>query len=78
MIEGHIEIDVPAGVPVWDVDPYDTAVLSDPEDYYAELRSKGPFAYISRYSMLALHRYAHIFQEAQRETAKKMGQILTG
>ena len=48
MIEGHNEIYVPAGVPVWDVDPYDPAVLSDPWDYYAELRSKGPFAYIPR------------------------------
>ena len=25
-----------------------------------------------------LNRYAHIFQEAQRENAQKMGQILTG
>lgn len=69
MIEGHIEIDVPAGVPVWDVDPYDTAVLSDPEDYYAELRSKGPFAYISRYSMLACGRYEEtkeVFSDWQR------------
>ncbi|MCH8893285.1 MAG: cytochrome P450 [Chloroflexi bacterium] len=57
MIEGHNEIDVPAGVPVWDVDPYDPAVLSDPLAYYAELRSKGPFAYISRYSVLACGRY---------------------
>ena len=69
MIEGHIEIDVPAGVPVWDVDPYDTAVLSDPEDYYAELRSKGPFAYLSRYSMLACGRYEEtkeVFSDWQR------------
>ena len=57
MIEGHIEIDVPAGVPVWDVDPYDPAILSGPTEYYAELRSKGPFAYLSRYSILACGRY---------------------
>ena len=57
MIEGHKEIEVPAGVPVWDVDPYDPAVLSDPADYYAKLRSKGPFAYISKYSALACGRY---------------------
>jgi len=28
--------------------------------------------------VMTLNRYAHIFQEAQRETAKKMGEILTG
>lgn len=57
MIEGHKEIEVPADVPVWDVDPYDPAVLADPLDYYAELRSKGPFAYIPKYSILTCGRY---------------------
>jgi cytochrome P450 len=57
MIEGHREIDAPVGVPVWDVDPYDSALLIDPSDYYAELRSKGPFAYLPRYSVLACGRY---------------------
>jgi|GEM_PF-3282706 integrase len=28
--------------------------------------------------VMTLNRYAHIFQESQRETAKKMGEILTG
>ena len=28
--------------------------------------------------VMTSNRYAHIFREAQRETAKKMGQILTG
>ena len=57
MIEGHKEIDAPAGVPVWDVDPYDPAILTDPNDYYSELRSKGPFVYIPKYSVLACGRY---------------------
>lgn len=57
MIDGHKAIDVPAGVPVWDVDPYDPAVLTDPLDYYVELRSKGPFAFIPGYSVLACGRY---------------------
>ena len=57
ILEGHKEIDVPAGVPVWDIDPYDPAVLTNPTDYYGELRSKGPFAYIPRYSILACGRY---------------------
>ena len=69
MIEGHKEIEVPAGVPTWDVDPYDPAVLIDPTDYYAELRAKGPFAYISRYSVLACGRYEEtneVFSDWQR------------
>ena len=57
MIEGHKEIDVPADVPVWNIDPYDPAILTDPADYYGELRAKGPFAYIPRYSILACGRY---------------------
>lgn len=57
MIEGHIAIDPPAGVPVWDIDPYDSAILRDPDDYYAQLRSKGPFAFIPKYSILACGRH---------------------
>lgn len=57
MIEGHIAPQVPDGVPVWDVDPYDPAILSDPQGYYADLRDKGPFAYIPRYGILACGRY---------------------
>lgn len=56
-IEGHKEIRSPAGVMKWNVDPYEPAILSDPSDYYSELRSKGPFAYISKYSVLARGRY---------------------
>ena len=41
MIEGHLAIDPPAGVPVWDVDPYDEAILASPAPYWAELRAKG-------------------------------------
>ncbi len=57
IIEGHYEIEVPEGVPVWDVDPYDVDILQDPDEYYAELRSKGPFVYIPKYSILACGRY---------------------
>lgn len=58
LIEGHIVIEPPEGVPVWDVDPYDPEILANPNEYYAELRSKGPFAYIPKYSILACGRYA--------------------
>lgn len=57
MIEGHQQIDPPAGVPVWDVDPYDPALLTDPSRYYAELRSNGSFSFIPKYSILACGRY---------------------
>ena len=69
MIEGHKEIEVPAGVPVWDVDPFDTTILTNPVDYYAELRSKGPFVYIPKYSVLACGRYAEtreVFSDWER------------
>lgn len=58
LVEDHIPFEPPAGAPVWDVDPYDPAILADPRAYYAELRSKGPFAYSPRYSMLICGRYA--------------------
>jgi len=58
MIEGHMAIESPDGVPVWDIDPYSPAVLRYPDDYYAQLRSKGPFAFIPEYSILACGRYA--------------------
>ena len=57
MIEGHKEIEIPIGVPVWDIDPYDPQILINPIDYYAELRSKGPFVYIPKYSVLACGGY---------------------
>ncbi|NOX73696.1 MAG: cytochrome P450 [Alphaproteobacteria bacterium] len=57
LIEGHMAIEPPDGVPVWDVDPYDPVILANPDDYYAELREKGPFAYIPKYSILACGRH---------------------
>lgn len=69
MIEGHVAIGPPDGVPVWDVDPYDPAILADPTDYYAELRRQGPFAYIPKYAILACGRYAEtkeVFSDWER------------
>lgn len=60
LIEGHLAIDPPVGVPVWDVDPYDPAILANPEPYYAKLRAQGPFAYIPKYSALACGRYGEV------------------
>lgn len=69
MIEGHIAIEPPEGVPIWDIDPYDEAILADPEDYYAELRRLGPLVYIPRYAILASGRFLptrEIFADWQR------------
>jgi len=69
MIEGHMEIEPPKGVPVWDVDPYDPAILVNPDSYYGELRSKGPFAYIPKYSILACGRHdetQEVFSDHER------------
>ncbi len=69
IIEGHLEIDPPGGVPVWDVDPYDPEILVDPDSYYAELRAKGPFVYIPKYSILACGRHEEtqeVFSDHER------------
>jgi len=68
-VEGHRAISPPDGVPEWDVDPYDPAILADPADYYAELRRQGPFAYIPKYAILACGRYAEtkeVFSDWER------------
>jgi cytochrome P450 len=57
LFHGHKAIAAPATVPVWDIDPYDPDVLTDPGRYFAGLREKGPFVYLSRYKMLACGRY---------------------
>lgn len=57
LIEGHEPIIPAAGIPVWDIDPYDESVLRDPQAYYAELRRLGDVVYIPRYSVLAVGRH---------------------
>ncbi len=57
MTEGHLTIDPPANVPVWDVDPYAPDVQTNPIPVFADLRAKGPFAYLPKYSMLACGGY---------------------
>ncbi|MGB7183280.1 MAG: cytochrome P450 [Burkholderiaceae bacterium] len=69
MFEGHQALAAPEGVPVFDVDPYDPKILCDPVDYYAQLRSLGPFVYIPRYQALACGRYEEtrvVFSDWQR------------
>lgn len=69
LIEGHAAIHPPAGVPVWDVDPYDSEILRDPLGYYAELRARGPVVYIPRYAVLAVGRYEQtraVFSDHER------------
>ena len=57
LVHGHKSISVPDNVPVWDVDPYDEALLSDGRDFFRELLAKGPFAYLPKYAMLVCGRY---------------------
>lgn len=69
MTEGHRVFEPAEGIPVWDIDPYDEAVLADPNAYYAELRAKGPLVYIPKYSILASGRYEEtkeIFSDHER------------
>ena len=45
-------------VPVLDVDPFSPEVLLDPLPMQHELRETGPLAYLSRYGVYAMGRYA--------------------
>jgi 4-methoxybenzoate monooxygenase (O-demethylating) len=57
LIEGHRRITPAHGMPIWDVDPFDEAILADPTDYYTRLRALGPVVYIPKYSLLALGQF---------------------
>lgn len=57
LFHGHKPIDPPAGVPVWDVDPYDASVTTNPVPFFDALRQKGPFAYLPQYKMLVCGGY---------------------
>lgn len=57
LLEGHIPISPPAGMPVWDVDPYAEETLLGLDEYYAELRELGALVYLPRYAALACGRY---------------------
>ena len=46
LVEGHEPIQPPANVLAWDIDPHSETVLLNLEEYFAELRAKGPFVYI--------------------------------
>lgn len=47
-------------VPVLDVDPFSPEVLLDPLPMQHELRETGPLAYLSRYGVYAMGRYADV------------------
>jgi cytochrome P450 len=58
LVEEHVGIACPDGVQAWDIDPYGDDVLANLEAYYAGLRARGGFVWLSRYQMLACGRYA--------------------
>lgn len=57
LVHQHKSITPPKGVEVWDIDPYDEAILTNPIPFFAELRAKGGLAYIPRYEILISGRY---------------------
>lgn len=57
LVEGHRPIKPDASIPVWDVDPYDEAVLADPYGFWNELLAKGDVVFIPRYAILAVGRF---------------------
>lgn len=69
LVHGHLPIEVPAGVEIWDIDPYAEAVQTDPAAFYTELRERGAFSYFPQYSMLACGRYdvvREVFSDHER------------
>ena len=69
MVEGHLAIEPPAGVSVWDVDPYAAAVQVDPREWHRGLWARGPFVYLPKYAMLACGRYdvvRQVFSDHER------------
>lgn len=69
LTEGHLTIDPPAGVPAWDIDPYAPDIQTDPIPFFADLRAKGPFAYLPKYSMLICGGYdvtKEVFSDHER------------
>ena len=57
LIEGHRPITPDDGIPVWDTDPYDEAVLANPYPWWAELRDRGEIVFIPKWSAFAVGRY---------------------
>ena len=69
LVHGHKPIAPPPGVPVWDMDPYARAVLTNPDPFFAALHAAGPFAYLSTYQMLVCGGYEvtrEVFQDHAR------------
>lgn len=54
-VKEHID-----GVPVVDVDPFDTDWLRNPYDYWEQLRNVGPVAWIPKYQNYVLCRYEQV------------------
>ena len=57
LFQGHKAIKIPQNTLAWDIDPYSKDVLLNPENFFENLREKGPFVYLSKYKMLACGRY---------------------
>ena len=57
LVYGHKKIKPPAGMPVWDVDPYSEDFIRNPKPHYADLRALGPIAYLPKYNVLACAQY---------------------
>ncbi|MCC0000366.1 MAG: hypothetical protein H6870_15560 [Methylobacteriaceae bacterium] len=68
LFQGHKAIKAPEGVPHLDVDPYDFSNLTE-RLYFKALRAAGPFAFISKYGILACGGYTvtkEVFSDHER------------
>lgn len=69
LVHGHKAIRPPPGVPELDIDPYAEEVLTAPTSFFDQLRAAGPFAYLSRYGVLACGGYEvtrEVFSDHER------------
>jgi cytochrome P450 len=49
-----------SGLSSFDIDPFCDELLTNPYDYYQELRDAGPVVYLSKYDVVGLSRYEHV------------------
>jgi cytochrome P450 len=45
------------GIPSYDIDPYDPAILEDPEPFFSELRQRGHLVWLPHYGIFGAGRY---------------------
>ncbi len=56
----NVAVSPPDGVPVFDIDPFDDAFLTDPYQAHEQMRELGPFVWIPKYNVIATGRHEQV------------------